>query len=442
MYHIHIKHDGLKKYRRLSGTDEHVLEQRARIQTESWNARWRRWEILDRHTHELLRQLPDFDAQKAYAAKLSAEAQKTIASLENILREGLETAPFVIEMLHDSRIFPEPRPVAPVDQPAPREPVRSDPCFEVTEIDLKDLWPLLLLSGRRRREKAVQLREQAAQLKYDLARQGWLEIKAEIVRQNARAKALFEMALDEWWQRAQAHKKLQQDENIKIDEFRLRYSQRKPDAVVDFLDAVLSHSELPEFFPTQWDLGYSAETGALIVDYELPSLQSFPSLKAVKFDVLRDAFEQCHLSTSEVARLYEGAIYQTCLRILHDLFAADEGDALVSITFNGWVIGADKIGGTQTRVCMLSVEAAKATIQQASLGAMDAKAYFKMLKGIASEDFSGFATVVPIRHLKEPHVWTIAANDALDPRYDTRAESSSRRSPNAGDPPTPSSFRR
>ena len=42
MYHIHAKHDGLKKYRRLSGTDEYVLEQRARLQTELWDERWRR----------------------------------------------------------------------------------------------------------------------------------------------------------------------------------------------------------------------------------------------------------------------------------------------------------------------------------------------------------------------------------------------------------------
>jgi len=442
MYHIHIKHDGLKKYRRLSGTDEHVLEQRARIQSESWNVRWRRWEILDRHTNELLRQLPDFEAQKAYAAKLSAEAQIRIASLENILQEGLQAAPFVAEMLYDSRIFPEPRPVAPVEQQMPLEPVRSDSRFEATEIDLKDLWPVLLLSGRRRREKLVQLREQAAQLKYDLARQSWLEVKADIGRQNAKEKALFEVALDAWWQRAQAYQKQQRNENKKIDKFRLRYAQRKPDAVVDFLDAVLTHSELPEIFPMQWELGYSAETGVLIVDYELPSPQNVPSLKAVKFDVLRDAFEQCHLNESEVARLYDRAIYQACLRILHDLFAADEADALVSITFNGWVIVTHKIGDKQTRVCIMSVEAAKATIMQTNFGGSDAKACFKSLKGLAGESVSDCAPVVPIRQLKESRVWTIAANDAMDPRYDTRAQPSSPPSLNSGDPPTPSAFRR
>jgi restriction system protein len=124
------------------------------------------------------------------------------------------------------------------------------------------------------------------------------------------------------------------------------------------------------------------------------------------------------------------------------LFAADEADALVSITFNGWVNVTDKIGGKQTRVCIMSVEAAKATIMQTNFGESDAKACFKSLKGLAGESVSDCAPVVPIRQLKESRVWTIAANDAMDPRYDTRSQSSSRPSLNSGDPPTPSAFRR
>ena len=71
VHHIDLKHEGLRKFRRLSGADKYVLEQRARIQTERWDERWRRRVVLDRHTDELLHQLPDFVAQKARAARLS-----------------------------------------------------------------------------------------------------------------------------------------------------------------------------------------------------------------------------------------------------------------------------------------------------------------------------------------------------------------------------------
>ena len=106
MHHIDLKHEGLRKFRRLSGTDPYVLEQRARLQTEKWDERWRRRAMLVQYTDELLRQLPDFEARKARAARLTAEAEQVVASLGSILSKGLEAAPFKMEMLYDTRIFP------------------------------------------------------------------------------------------------------------------------------------------------------------------------------------------------------------------------------------------------------------------------------------------------------------------------------------------------
>ena len=411
MYHIHAKHDGLQKYRRLSGTDEYVLEQRARLQTDLWEERWRRQEILRRHSEELLDQLPDFEAQKAFAARLNAEAKKKMAALINILPQGLEAKPFKIELLYDTRIYPEPRPVEPRDQTVPREPVRSDPVFEVHEIDLKDLWPLLLLSGDRRRERSEQLRLEASDSKYEAACQAWLETKASTIRQNAKARALFELNLDEWWEKAQAYQKLQRRENVKVDKFRSRYAQGKPDAVIEFLDAVLSHLEMPEMFPSRWELGYCAEAGALIIDYDLPPPKGFPSLTAVRFDVLRDVFDESHLSEFEVAQLYDNAMRQACLRILHGVAAADDADVLVSIAFNGWVNVTDETSDTSKRICVMSVETSKSAISQEISAAADARAQFKSLRAAAGENLSGLAPVTPARLPKGAQVWTMAAHD-------------------------------
>lgn len=413
MHQIDLKHDGLRKFRRLKGTDEYVLEQRARIQTERWDERWRRQVTLDHHTDELLRQLPDFEAERAKAARLTVEAQQAVAALGAILSKGVETAPFKMEMLYDSRIFPEPRPGAPVDQLPPPAPRRSDPLFEAVEIDPRDFWPLLLLSGKARREKAAQLRQEAAQSKYDLAHRDWLAARNDIARQNARAKALFESDLDAWWDRARAYQKRQQEENTKIDKFRLRYARGNPDAVIEFLDAALSHSDYPDIFPMRWEMGLVAETGALILDYELPAPDSFPTLKAVKYDVLRDAFAQSTWSESEVAQLYDSVIYQTCLRTLHEVTAADEAEVISSVTFNGWVNFTDKIRGTPERACILSVQAAKDAIRQANFLAVDPKSYFKRLKGVAGSKLADLAAVVPISWLPRTEDRSAAMGDGM-----------------------------
>lgn len=434
MHHIDLKHEGLRKFRRLSGADKYVLEQRARIQIERWDERWRRQVLLDRHTDELLHQLPDFEAQKAHATRLTAQAQQDIASISSILRKGLETAPFKMEMLYDFRIFPEPRPVAPVDQLSPPAPNRRDPLFEAAEIELKKLLALLLLPRKQRQAKAAELRKAAAQSKYDLAHRNWLAAREDIARQNAKAKARFEADLDAWWERAQAYQERQQEENKKIDSFRLNYAQGRSDAVIEFLDAALSHSEYPDMFPMRWEMSFEAETGSLVVDYELPSPENFPTLKAIEFDVLRDTFAQSHWSEAEVAQLYESAIYQTCLRTLHDLLAADEAEVISCVTFNGWVNFTDKSRGTPARACIISVQATRCATRQENFLAADPKTCFKKLKGEAGPKLADLAAVVPFMWLKRTDDPPDAASDAIE--KDCRTQTQSPSSPSAHDPAT------
>jgi restriction system protein len=264
------------------------------------------------------------------------------------------------------------------------------------EIDLKELMPLLLMSGKLRREKAAQLKHEAAQAKYELAFKNWEAAKVETARQNAKAKALFEAELDDWWERAQNHQKLQQDENRKIDAFRQRYAQGRHDAVIEFLDAALSHAEYPDMFPLRWEMSFDSRGRALVIDYELPAPESFPTMKAVKYDVLKDSFAQSHWSEDEIAKLYEDAIYQTCLRTLRDVFAADEAKAVWSTTFNGWVNFTDKLRDTPARNCILSVQAGRDAISRADFASRDAKACFQELEGDAGPQLARLTPVIPI----------------------------------------------
>lgn len=413
MHHIDLKHEGLRKFRRLCGTDEYVLAQRARLQTEQWEEQWRRRVLLDRHTDDLLRQFPAFEARKAHAARLTVDAQQAVASLRNILAKGLDAPPFKMEMLYDSTLFPEPRPVPPGDKLPPPAPKRSDPRFDAVEIDLKDLLPLMLLSATRKREATDRLKQEAARAKYDLACKDWQAAREAVMLQNAKSQALFEQELDAWWDRAQAHQNRQQLENKKIDKFRQRYAQGHPDAVVEFLDAALSHSEYPDMFPMRWEMSFSAGTRALVVDYELPAPERFPRLKAVKFDVLRDDFAQSHFSEAEVADLYESAIYQTCLRSLHDALSADEAEVISSVTFNGWVNFTDKARDTPARACIISVQATKVGIRQANLLAADPKSSFQKLQGEAGARLADLGSVVPLLWLQRADDHLVAANDAL-----------------------------
>ena len=181
--------------------------------------------------------------------------------------------------------------------------------------------------------------------------------------------------------------------------------------MVEYFDAALSYALYPDSFPTRWDLEFVPGKRTLVVDYELPSPDDFPVLKSVKYDVVQDMFEQSHWSAPEIAQFYEDAIYQTCLRSLHGLFAADEADVLASITFNGWVNFMDKVNGRPARACILSVQAAKSAIEQANLWAADPRAWFKTLKGVAGARLADMAAVPPLQALKKTDDRFLPAND-------------------------------
>ena len=160
-------------------------------------------------------------------------------------------------------------------------------------------------------------------------------------------------------------------------------------------------------------MGFEPRTGALVIDYELPAPESFPTLKAVKFDVLRDCFTQSHWSEAEVAQLYDSALHQTCLRSLRDAFAADEAQVISSITFNGWVNYTDKMRGTPARACIMSVQASRDMIRQANFLAVDPKAYFRKLGGEAGARLADLAPVIPISWLPRAEDPSAAAENEL-----------------------------
>ena len=101
-----------------------------------------------------------------------------------------------------------------------------------------------------------------------------------------------------------------------------------------------------------------------------------------RYAASRDAFDTVELTERERDTLYAEAMYQTCLAVLHLLFASDGADAIKSIAFNGWVNFVD--GAQPARACIMSVQATKKAFRAIDLSSVDPQACFKALNGVAS----------------------------------------------------------
>jgi len=148
--------------------------------------------------------------------------------------------------------------------------------------------------------------------------------------------------------------------NAEIDAFRADFMGKEKNAVESYNDMVLSRSEYPEEgFPQAFRLVYLPESGELVVEYDLPEISSIPTETDYRYVKTKDAIESKARKPAEIKQLYQDVIASITLRTLHELFEADQADALILITFNGVVDTHDPASGREVRVPLVSVRVSK-----------------------------------------------------------------------------------
>src|ERR1017187_2359709 len=228
--------------------------------------------------------------------------------------------------------------------------------------------------AKQRRAKDLFLQEHEA----------WAKDCQQIQLKNETLYSESVVAIEAWNTAAAEYSVKQDQENAAIDTRKAQYESLVPDAVSDYCELVLSASEYPDSFPKEFELEYISGTKILVVDYSLPAPEHLPRVKEVKYVKAKDDMVEVFLSETELNRIYDGVLYQICLRTIHELFDADVANALSAVVFNGWVKSIDRATGKEVNGCVISVQTTKEEFQKIALANVDPKACFKTLKGIGS----------------------------------------------------------
>jgi restriction system protein len=293
------------------------------------------------------------EEKKQLAVKRTQKAQETLAELERILLQVVDVDTTIDwESLKNHSGYLEPK---------PKPPELPKPGF-LTQV---------ISSQKAKHEKRVKELEAG----YQAALAAWEQAKAEYL-------------------------KARDENNAAIGANKLRYLAREPQAVLYYCDLVLSNSEYPDFFPQSYELDYNPENQVLIVDYQLPSLDSIPTLREVTYIQSRDAFTEKHIPDSQLNRLYDNLLYQVALRTVYELYKADKINGLASIVFNGFVHCVDPATGKEITPCILSLQANKSEYEEINLANVEPKACFRKLKGISSSKLYSLTPVAPILRIE------------------------------------------
>ncbi len=384
-YTLEMSHQGLNEHKILSAPDLDMLKTKAQMQADKWNEKWSL--IEDKRNVQKAKV-----ASAEEAKNRTQDAVDALIEIENILHKTL-TIDDTVDWAQLKKVepFPENKPIQPSKKKHINYPICPDKVTPVFTFFEKIFKPM----------KEKKIREYDQQYIKDLKQ--WEEEKASIDMQNLQNEKNYENSLDIWKKNVEAweerkNKYLQEqvEYNAKIDSLKDKYANLDPMAIEEYCEIVLNNSQYPESFPKSFELEYNSENKVLIVDYELPSIECFPTLKEVKFIAGKNELKETFISETQLLKIFDETIYKITLRTLHELFEADVADALDAISFNGIVQAINKATGKEENNCIVSIQAFKQEFINIELSKVEPKICFKNLKGVASTKLSSITPIQPI----------------------------------------------
>jgi restriction system protein len=162
---------------------------------------------------------------------------------------------------------------------------------------------------------------------------------------------------------------------------------------------VLENSDYDDLFEKQFELDYSKNQKTLMIEYELPSPDKMPTVKAVRFVQATGEIKETHISDKDRRSNFDSVCYQICLRTIHEIFEADVSANCEHILFNGYATYVDKTTGKDVRSCIMSILVERSVFEAIDLSRIDPKACFKSLKGVSASTLSALAPIPPVMEM-------------------------------------------
>ena len=171
---------------------------------------------------------------------------------------------------------------------------------------------------------------------------------------------------------------------------------RQPEAVVRYLDLVLEAAEYPDGFPHEWRLAYTAGSGHLAIEYELPGVDVVPTDKAYKYVKASDTVSPSARPVTQIRSIYAEVLRQTALRVVHEVLEADRGGAIRTVVFNGYVHGTNPATGREIRPCLVALATSRERFLEVDLARVDPAACLAHLEARVSKDPGKLQAIEPI----------------------------------------------
>lgn len=202
-------------------------------------------------------------------------------------------------------------------------------------------------------------------------------------------KAAYEKERSAW------HLKVQQ-RCKEVDDFEQAYQEKDITAVISYNSMVLERSQYPSEFPQNFRITYADDSKELVIEYQLPTVEVIPSIQEYKYVKTKDAIEGKQRKQTEIKELYQDVIASICLRTIHEVIEADQGNTIDLVTFNGYVETVDPATGKDIKPFLISIRVVKERFLEIDLKRVEKKACLRNLGATVSPRPDELLPVKPI----------------------------------------------
>ncbi len=211
------------------------------------------------------------------------------------------------------------------------------------------------------------------------------------------SKSSYEKSLAEWQERRNAflqnveelqskYEKEKADflekvtqQHSEIDEFSKAYFALEKESIEAYCSMVLERSEYPDEFPQKFRVAYVSESKELVVEYKLPTIEVIPKEEEFRYVKSKDEISSKARKIKEIKDLYQDVVSAVAIRTIHEMFEADQANALQVVCFNGFVQTRDLATGNKIKPCLISARVTKDRFKELNLKHIDKKACLRNL---------------------------------------------------------------
>lgn len=415
-----ISNSFLNRRRSLKATDSYDLE--CKIENQFFD-----WYLKENRLMDKAKKTNAKEDMLQYADEQNEEYNQAFRDIDNLLLHTLNIDDAINwRTLKSKEKFPKKKPLSLASEKSakwernhklllstlPEEPIKDIFKPDITIVDK-------IIPSRKKKKEDICVNE------YKEALKKWQEEYGATLKQNEQKASEFnslreeairsyemddEKAFTEWESEKKLFDKEIDSQHQRIEEFKKRYNEKDVNAIEDYCEIVLNNSQYPDFISKDFALEYNASNKILVIEYQLPNISVFPVIKECKFVATKKEIKTTNISTAELNRIYDKALYDITLRTMHEAFEADTVNAIDAVSFNGWVQQIDKSTGNEINNCIISIQVKKEEFLKINLQNVDSRICFKGLKGVSSSKLHQTTPIQPILQIKkedkrfvEPH---------------------------------------